>query len=47
VPEGEFVQVTTGETQSCAITVDGEIVCWGCEFDEMEVDHGECDVPEV
>lgn len=40
VPEGQFRSVSVGDYHACALSVDGEIHCWGRNR------YGETDVPE-
>ena len=46
-PTGVFQQVATGVYHSCALTVDGEVVCWGCGPKGSATDLGQCDPPTV
>jgi hypothetical protein len=41
-PDGEFSLVSAGWYHSCALTIDNQVLCWGCE----DNDFNQCDVPE-
>ena len=42
VPDDSFVEVDAGLWQSCGINTAGEVLCWGCQGNDL----GQCDAPE-